>query len=234
MCKSLRVISSLIIISLFGLITTSKAQERDPVEVSLMEVIWDQPVDTPRFSSFYSFFNRKDSTASFLADNFVLEKTAQIDKITAFGQTNSVISMRELATKVSIRIFRDNDGKPLGHPLEVPGRYIFAIDISTDNEMLHLTETIESGEAIVEIYLTQLLDEPLILKPGIYWLCLYFDTRYIEYSWYWRFSGARSYSAHFIDPEMRMLQHAGNWLPFSERGWPYYNLAFKLEGIIND
>lgn len=199
-----------------------------------MEVIWDQTVDTPGFSSFYSFFNRKDSTASFLADNFVLGKTARIDKITAFGQTNSVISMRELATKVSIRIFRDNDGKPLGHPLEVPGRYIFSIDISTDNEMLHLTETIESGEATVEIYLTQLLDEPLILEPGIYWLCLYFDTRYIEYSWYWRFSGARSYSAHFIDPEMRMLRHAGNWLPFSERGWPYYNLAFKLEGIIND
>ncbi|MCH8568400.1 MAG: hypothetical protein LAT67_09060 [Balneolales bacterium] len=232
MGKSLGIINSFIIISLLGLTTISKAQERDLVEVSLMEVIWNQPVDSPRFSSFYSFFNRHDSTASILADNFELDQPARIDIITAFGKTNSVISMRELATTFSIRIFRDNEGKPLGHPLEVPGRYIFSIDIPTDNEWLTLTESIETGESTIDIYLTQLLDEPLLLEPGIYWLCVYFDTRYIEYSWHWRFSGAKSYSAHYIDPKMRTNRHAGDWQPFSLHGWPYYNLAFKLEGIL--
>jgi hypothetical protein len=232
MGNSLRVLKCVIIMSLIGIVTISKAQERESNEVKLMEVIWDQSEGTPQFATFYSFFNRQDSTASFLADSFVISKTSRIDKITAYGRTYSVIPMRELASTFTIKIFSDNGGKPLGHPLEYPARYIFSIHIPTESEWLHLTESIQTGESTLEVYLLQLLEVPLILEPGTYWLCLYFDTKYIEYSWYWRFSGARSYSAHYIDPKMRLLPHAGNWMSFSLSGWPYYNLAFKLEGTI--
>lgn len=224
---------SLFIFFSFGLIEIIQAQEVEPLDVSLVDVLWSQPVDTPSFMSFYTFHNTHNKTSSFLADNFELKKPARIEIITAYGYTNSVIPMKELASTLSIKIFRDNNGKPLGHPIEEPGRYIFSLEIPTENNWLKMVECLETGESIVEVHLNQ-LEDPLELEPGTYWLTLYFDTRYIEYSWFWRFSAPRSFSAHIIDPYDSFLLNAREWVPFSSFGWPYYNVAFKLEGVIYD
>ena len=231
MGKIFLVLKSLIVLVVFGFGSIGHAQEQNPVDVGLMEVIWYQPVDTPRFSSFYSFFNRQDSTANFLADNFILEQPARIERITAFGRNVRQISIRELATIFSIRIFADDNGRPLGHPLDGNDSHIFALDVSTDNNSLQVMESYDSDEMNVIISLTELIGEPLVLESGVYWLCLYFDTRYLEYSWYWRYSGAKSYTAYYISPYGRLNQHAREWNALSGS---YYNLAFRIEGMIYD
>lgn len=234
MGNSVRVVCWLIAMFIFGLITVSQAQERDPVDISLMQVIWSQPVDSPHYAISTSFYNSSEGLSRFAADNFVLEHPSHISKIIAYGTTHMPISMREMATTLSVKIIPDDNGKPLLSPLDDNELFVFSIDISTESDWLHLLESVETKESTIEIYLDGLLDEPLILDPGTYWLCLYFDSKYLEYSWNWRFSRTRSYSAYVIDPYMKMVPFAGEWYPFSETIGAYHNLAFKVKGIIYD
>ncbi len=204
-------------------ITQSESQD-----YTINTVLWDQPVSSVNTNAYVDQeFSDYPDFSSFLADDFVAESPWVIDSIFVPGYGWNGFTTLFNATALTFMIYEDNAGVPAGDPSGAGALPIWALSLPPTDPQI----TITNGYSGVPSNTQLVLDEPLLLPAGHYWLIFYPTLEFTSGGQYGRQAAdtVNIDTAQFINPGGG-YGYGTEWQPWTVIGPTELDLAFRIEG----
>ncbi len=199
------------------------------------DIIWDQPATG--FNAVFSTHLITD-VGAYGADSFILENSAAIGFITAYGASNSFFPPEELDPfGATFYVYEDNNGAPAGIPKDGNENHIFKFEAApgADGFSKVFGENNDPHNITLVLDINEATGANLQLDSGKYWLVVFVNgaqSNEQDDSWFWRLGASDKSEAVFVDPDDIFNLGATDWVniePFV--GLLGANFAFTLQGV---
>ena len=192
--------------------------------------LWDQPLSSENQSA-YVDQNLPDfpDYSSFLADDFVVQKSWKIDSIfVPGGGWNGFTSLMN-ADSLHWAIYADNGGIPAGDPSGGGNPPVWSLSLLPTD--FRVTISNGSNGQPSDTYLV--FPIPLILPPGHYWLIFYPSMNFSSYGQFGRqpANTENGYTGQFINPG-NGFSYGPNWQEWTVLGPTQRDIAFNIGGEV--
>lgn len=221
---------SFLMLSLFPLTHLPCAQVSGQ-EVQVQEDPSFNLIEHPPTATRQGMYTFKSSDSGHLLfESFELTVRSTLLEFTFWGLTFSAHPLTELSDYFTLAIYLNVDGKPAGYPGMEPERHLVKISVPTLSDQLDIQSAEEPGDYVLFLDTSSL---SLTLEPGIYWFTAYFDNRFFEYSWLWRFGNRRLRSAYSFD--YTGVFSGGEGIVAGQFNSAIHrNYAFAIRGIVHN
>lgn len=190
--------------------------------------LWNQPS-----SSVAAYVDQEfpdNSTfSSYLADDFVVQKTWAIDRIYFPGGGWNGFSSLFNATTLNWRIYADAGGIPAGYPPGAGSTPIWSLSAAPSDPRV----TIFNGAYGNPSDTLLSLSTPVVLPPGHYWILFYPIMNYASGGQFGLLpsDAGNGYVAKFINPS-NGFGYGTSWIDWTALGVIYPDLAFSIGGEV--
>lgn len=149
---------------------TSAVDKSETLDYAINSVLWDQPLSSVNTAAYVNqeFTDFPDHSA-FLADDFVVPTAWMIDKIFVPGDGWNGFTSLMKASALTFMIYQDDAGVPAGDPSGAGALPIWSLALPPTDPQI----TITNGSSGLPSNTQLVLDEPLLLPAGHYWLVFY-------------------------------------------------------------
>ena len=198
-------------------------------ENQINSVLWDQPLSAIDQNAYIDQeFPDVPYSSSFLADDFVAATPWMVDKIFVPGSGWNGFSTLFNAIALTFMIYEDNAGMPAGDPSGVGALPIWAYTLPPTDPQI----TITNGSVGLPSNTQLVLNDPILLPAGHYWLIFYPTMTFSEGGQFGRQPADTTnlYTARVINPGGG-FGYGTDWQPWMV-WWGFdSDLAFRIEGM---
>jgi len=198
----------------------------DAVGVNEYSYMFDQEIDSDNAKGYLSqqFDTSNESNNTFLADDFELFYATKIQEIIVPGTLwNTDLGLNlDNATRLHFIIFNDNNGKPDGNPFKTDNA-IMDLSLSPDDTQVSITDGVHDIKSNVKL----ILNNPVSLQPGKYWMVFYPEMNYSTGLY------GRHVSSTINGSAAQICNYANGytWESVLNNGIDYHDLAFSVYGM---
>jgi len=191
-------------------------------------VLWDQPLSTVNQNAYVNQdFTDAPDYSSFLADDFEVTGNWTVDTIFIPGNGWSGFTSLMNADSLTWMIYANQSGIPAGDPTGGGDAPLWAITLDPTDPQV----TITNGSGGLPSDTTLVLDTPIDLSTGHYWLVFYPSMPFSTGGQYGRQPSdtVNEYVGQFINPGGG-FGLGTNWQDWTVLGHTMTDIAFRLEG----
>jgi hypothetical protein len=197
-------------------------------QATTLNALWSQQVsvsDPGRVAN--QVFPDASGYSSYVTDDFINDETWLIDQILVQGQLYNGGTSLMNAVSLHWRIYADESGLPSGYPPDNGAAHFWTLDLEPSDTGVKLVPGIQVNSEDTHV----ILDPPLQLPPGKWWLFFYPVMRFQPNGQYGRLSSDTNQlsTAKFINPG-GSFGHGTTWNDWSVMGPVQHDAAFLIVG----
>ncbi len=200
-------------------------------QATTLNALWSQPVSASlpgRVAD--QVFPDAATHSSYVVDDFCNDKIWIIEQIIVPGELYNGGASLNKANSLHWCIYADSSGLPSGYPGDNGREPFWSLELQPTSSEVNLIHGIQGSR--VDAHLV--LDSPIYLPPGTWWLYFYPVMRFQPHGQYGRLSSDTSNlsAAKFINPDGGFGKGTG-WNDWSVMGPRQHDAAFEIIGRIS-
>ena len=200
-------------------------------QTTTLNALWSQPMSASgpgRVAN--QVFPDSETHSSYVADDFRNEEIWLIEQIVVPGELYNGGASLNNANSLHWSIYADLSGLPSGYPNDNGVEPFWSLELKPSSSNVNLVHGIQGSK--VDAHLV--LDPPIHLPPGTWWLYFYPVMRFQLHGQYGRLSSDTSNLsiAKFINPKGGFGKGTG-WNDWSAMGPGQHDAAFEIIGRVS-
>ena len=210
--------------------TTSAVDKSETLDYVINSVLWDQPVSSVNTNAFVNQeFTDSPDYSSFLADDFVVPTAWMIDKIFIPGDGWNGFTTLMNASALTFMIYQDSAGVPAGDPSGAGALPVWVYTLPPTDPQITITNGYLGYPSNTQL----ILEVPILLPAGHYWLVFYPTMAFNPYGQFGRHPAdtVNLNTAQFVNPGGG-FGYGSVWQPWTVlgSGLTQLDMAFRIEG----